>query len=86
MLFVEEVSLKSPLAAAEDSDDACADEPEDGDLATVLHEGIASVRRVGIQVRPGPCRAERCVNSKVCDNHHYSQRSRAQSGQHTEPD
>ena len=85
MLFAEEVPLNTPSAAAEDSDDARDYEPEDGDLAAVLYEGVAAVGRVGVQVRPGPRRAERSVNSKVCDDHHYSQRSGAQSGEDAEP-
>ena len=84
MLFAEEVPLNTPSAAAEDSDDARDYEPEDGDLAAVLYEGVAAVGRVGVQVRPGRRRAERSVNSKVCDDHHYSQRSGPQSGEDAE--
>ena len=84
--LLEVVPLNTPLAAAEDTDDTCADEEEDCHLAAVLHEGIASIGGVGVQMRPGPNRAEGSVYSKVRDNHRYTQRARSQPGKNAEGD
>ena len=78
--------LNTPLAAAKDTDDACANEKEDRNLATVRHERIASVGRIGIQMRPRPYRAEGGVYSEISDNHCYNHSARSQSGQNAEPD
>ena len=76
--------LNTPFAAANDTDEACAHEKQDCNLAAVRHERIAPVGRVGIQMRPGPYRAEGGMHSKVGDNHRYNHRARSQSGKDAE--
>ena len=83
---VEQEPLDTPLATSKHTDDACAEENEDRNLATVRHERIAPVGRIRIQMRPGPYRAEGGVYSKVSDNHRYNHGSRSQSSQNAEPD